>query len=77
MDPGSRVVDPNAFNVDPDPKCWPNLDPDPGYLYISFEKTIYKKKNSFKKTFFQQKKIRIPEARFSQLSLCVVNFFSS
>ena len=32
------VVDPNTFNLDPDPGFWLNLDPDPGY-------TISKKKN--------------------------------
>ena len=24
------VVDPNTLNLDPDPGCWPNLDPDQG-----------------------------------------------
>ena len=26
----SSVVDPNTLNLDPDPKLWSNLDPDPG-----------------------------------------------
>ena len=25
----NRVVDPNTWNLDPDPGVWPNLDPDP------------------------------------------------
>ena len=25
----TSVVDPNTFNLDPDPGFWPNLDPDP------------------------------------------------
>ena len=43
----SRVVDPNAFNLDPDPKCWPILNPDPG-LINHLKKKNYKKKNSIK-----------------------------
>ena len=26
----TSVVDPNTLNLDPDPRFWPNLDPDPG-----------------------------------------------
>ena len=25
----TSVVGPNTFNLDPDPRFWPNLDPDP------------------------------------------------
>ena len=25
----TSVVDPNTLNLDPDPRFWPNLDPDP------------------------------------------------
>ena len=31
-------VDPNTLNMGPDPKLWPNLDPDPGF--INFERKI-------------------------------------
>ena len=31
--PISRLVDPNTFNLDPDPGFWPNLDPDPEFCY--------------------------------------------
>ena len=30
---GTSVVDPNTLNLDPDPECWPNLNPDPGLCY--------------------------------------------
>ena len=29
----NRVVDPITLNSDPDPECWPNLDPNPGVCY--------------------------------------------
>ena len=32
---------PNTLNLDPDPECWPNLDPDPG-LFDKFWKKKFK-----------------------------------
>ena len=29
----SSVVDPSTLNMDPDPKFWPNLDPDKRLFY--------------------------------------------
>ena len=42
------VVDPNALNLYPDPKFWPNLDPDPGLLTILKDKI----KTNFRRTKF-------------------------
>ena len=35
---GAWCVDPNTLNLGPDPKVWPNLDPDQGF--INFERKI-------------------------------------
>ena len=29
-----NVVDPNALNLNPDPGCWPKLDPGSGYMVM-------------------------------------------
>ena len=41
-------VDPNALNLNPDPGCWPNLDPGSGYIvcyqfWIFFYKKLWRK----------------------------------
>ena len=59
------------IELDPDPRFWPNLEPDPG-LYCQFWKNA---KNSFGgKKFF--KKTLAPEEIFSQLVLRMFNLSS-
>ena len=65
------VVDPNTLNLDPDPECWPILDPDSDLGLLSIEKEFFFVENNyfFKIIFFNYKKIMATEEMFSQLSL--------
>ena len=76
----ASVVDPNTFNLDPDPGFWPNLDPDPDPgLYNQFWKKKFKiilEKNNFlwnKYIFLNYKNKLSPKEIFNQLSLWIVN----
>ena len=54
-------VDPNALNLNPDPGCWPNLDPDIWLCYqfwiFFFFKKLWRKITNFKvkQTCFKRK----------------------
>ena len=47
-------MDPNTFNLDPDPEIRPNLDPDPGLCYLSILNKIIK-------TNFREKQFSVPD----------------
>ena len=67
----SSVVDPNTLNLDPDPECWPILDPDSDLGLLSIEKEFFFLRTTifFKIIFFNYKKVMATEEKFSQLSL--------